>query len=132
MYNSVGYFNQEYYRFGVVFIYQNGTLSNVYNTLGRELTDTNNINYKLNSLYLPDSDIYLRRNYISIDDFGWIKDYSSVFESGINLNAKGVCRINTTDADNINEIIGIKFNVPEEVIKHLKEDLGIRGLFFVR
>ena len=132
MYNSVGYFNQEYYRFGVVFIYQNGTLSNVYNTLGRELIDTDNINYKSNSLYLPDSDVYLRRNYISIDDFGWIKDYSSVFESGINLNAKGVCRINTAVADNINKTIGIKFNVPEEVMKHLKEDLGIRGLFFVR
>jgi len=34
MYNKVGYMNQEYYRFGVVFIYNNGTLSNVYNTLG--------------------------------------------------------------------------------------------------
>jgi hypothetical protein len=37
MYNYTGYFNEEYYRFGVVFIYQNGTLSNVYNTLGLDL-----------------------------------------------------------------------------------------------
>jgi hypothetical protein len=37
IYNKVGYFNNEYYRFGVVYIYQNGTLSNVYNTLGGEI-----------------------------------------------------------------------------------------------
>ena len=37
MYNKTGYFNKEYYRFGVVFIYYNGTLSNVYNTLGGTL-----------------------------------------------------------------------------------------------
>jgi hypothetical protein len=30
------------------------------------------------------------------------------------------------------QIIGIKFNIPDEVITHLKKDLGIRGLFFVR
>jgi len=31
-----------------------------------------------------------------------------------------------------NEILGIKFNIPKDVLKFLKEDLGIRGLFFVR
>jgi len=41
MYNKVGYHNKEYYRFGVVFIYQNGTLSNVYNVLGGDLKDPN-------------------------------------------------------------------------------------------
>jgi hypothetical protein len=39
VYNSVGYFNNEYYRFGVVFIYENGTLSNVYNTVGYDLKE---------------------------------------------------------------------------------------------
>jgi hypothetical protein len=38
MYNLTGYFNNEYYRFGVVFIYKNGSLSSVYNTLGGILT----------------------------------------------------------------------------------------------
>ena len=33
IYYKTGYFDQEYYRFGVVFIYNNGTLSNVYNVL---------------------------------------------------------------------------------------------------
>jgi hypothetical protein len=37
MYSKVGYFNNEYYRFGVVFIYENGTLSNVYNTVGYDM-----------------------------------------------------------------------------------------------
>jgi hypothetical protein len=28
--------------------------------------------------------------------------------------------------------LGVKFSIPNEVVKYLKEDLGIRGLFFVR
>jgi hypothetical protein len=50
MYNNVGYFNEEYYRFGVVFIYQNGTLSNVYNTLGLSLNENTRVKCK-KSLY---------------------------------------------------------------------------------
>jgi hypothetical protein len=52
MYSKVGYFNNEYYRFGVVFIYKNGTLSNVYNTLGGILSNSP-ISYKTdtNTLY---------------------------------------------------------------------------------
>jgi len=45
MYDNVGYFNKEYYRFGVVYIYQNGTLSNVYNTLGLRLNSSTKTNY---------------------------------------------------------------------------------------
>jgi hypothetical protein len=39
IYNKVGYFNNEYYRFGVVYIYEDGTLSNVYSTLGYDMND---------------------------------------------------------------------------------------------
>lgn len=131
MYNSVGYFNQEYYRFGVVFIYQNGTLSNVYNTLGTDLVKENDELEYRGSLYSEDG-AFLKRNYITIDDYGWVKDASLTFDGGINLNARGVCKINTSEVDDMEKIIGIKFNIPKEVITHLKEDLGIRGLFFVR
>jgi len=53
MYNNVGYFNKEYYRFGVVFIYENGTLSNVYNTLGYDIVNSekNNITYNNECMY---------------------------------------------------------------------------------
>ena len=132
IYNKTGYFNQEYYRFGVVFIYQNGTLSNVYNTLGTELTSTK-ITYKQNTLYQPTEQSYLlKRNYIEIDDQGWIKKASDFYDSlTYSANSKGVCKLNL-ESINQNTILGIKFSIPEEVSKFLKEDLGIRGLFFVR
>ena len=139
IYNKTGYFDQEYYRFGVVFIYQNGTLSNVYNTLGATLKKydgTTKLEYITNTIYsdhtTEDNKLYaLTRKYIAVDDFGWIKNESEFYNSGENLNAKGVCKIDFNSTD-INTILGIKFNVPNEVQKYLKEKLGIRGLFFVR
>ncbi len=129
MYDNVGYFDQEYYRFGIVFIYQNGTLSNVYNTLGCELNE-NNVTYRTNTLF-TNSEVVLNRRYIEVDDRGWIKNYENYYSGGESLNARGVCKFNYGISNN-NQILGIKFNIPQEVINFLKEDLGIRGFFFVR
>ena len=128
MYNKVGYFNNEYYRFGVVFIYQNGTLSNVYNTLGGDLGALNLTGdiFKENS-----SEGILTRNYIKIDDNGWIKTDSEYTLTGTNINSRGVCHIKKNEL-NYNEVLGIKFHIPQDVLNYLKSDLGIRGLFFVR
>ena len=136
IYNTTGYFNNEYYRFGVVFIYKNGGLSSVYNTLGGIIGDypiqyidgTNN-----NNLYEDPTSSILVRKYIQTDDFGWIKNASNYFTGGSQqyLNAKGVCKIQASGIDD-NTVIGIGFNIPNSVVKFLKEDLGIRGLFFVR
>lgn len=135
IYNKTGYFNQEYYRFGVVFIYKNGTLSNVYNTLGGIFNNDPNkkIVTKPNTFY-DVSGAILKRKYIEIDDYGWIKNqdnfYNTVGEY-LKLNSKGVCKINQ-DSEKSNTIYGIKFDIPQEVVNFLKEDLDIRGLFFVR
>ena len=141
IYNKTGYFNQEYYRFGVVFIYQNGTLSNVYNTLGGTLDSPTIMqngqpvaNPKLLSLTGNLYDIngaVLTRNYIKIDDYGWVKDGNYTL-NGNNINAKGVCQFNYVGDYNDNTIFSVKFKVPGAVSKYLREDLGIRGLFFVR
>ena len=128
IYNKTGYFPQEYYRFGVVFIYNNGTLSNVYNTLGYTLQKDQKEIICQCKLWEQDG-AYYNRKYITVDDNGWVQNYS---EDIINrINSKGVCKIDY-NPESINEIIGIKFNIPEDVINFLKEDLGIRGLFFVR
>ena len=127
MYNNVGYFNQEYYRFGVVFIYQNGTLSNVYNTLGYELSE-NTIPICRKPLFEQNNAILIRK-YIQTTDEGWIND--DLYTEGTNLNARGVCKFDYNLQDD-KTILGIKFNVPQEVMNYLKSDLGIRGLFFVR
>ena len=126
IYYKTGYFNQEFYRFGVVFIYQNGTLSNVYNTLGRMLDDTI-LNYNI-PIYNKDKNV-LTRTYIKSNSEGWIIDEH--YNDQIYLNNKGVCKINSDKIKNDETIIGIKFNIPINVVEHLK-GLGIRGLFFVR
>ena len=130
IYNKTGYFNQEYYRFGVVFIYQNGTLSNVYNTLGGNLDDEDSLNLS-GELYTVNPPI-LVRNYVKVDDDGWVKDDSTYEISGKNINGRGVCQFDYSKNYDDKTIFSVKFKVPKEVCKLLKEDLGIRGLFFVR
>ena len=127
MQSSVGYFNHEYYRFGVVFIYQNGTLSNVYNTLGCELTENSSITYYPH--IFSDDGIFLKRNYIKVSDEGWIMD---TVTGRSFLNARGVCKLNYPLEEDYNTIYGIKFNISKEVSDFLKNDLGIRGFFIVR
>jgi hypothetical protein len=129
MYNSVGYFNKEYYRFGVVFIYQNGTLSNVYNTLGLELTPkSGNGTFNIPKIYTEDNNVLIR-TYITYDDNGWIN--AGQISNSKYLNAKGVCYIKDED-EKFNTIYGIQFNIDDDTIKHLRNELGIRGVFFVR
>ena len=130
IYNKVGYFNNEYYRFGVVFIYQNGTISNVYNTLGGELTSLNgDLSIKDVDVLFTNDEIYSYRQYIKLDEDGWVD--SAVVTGGNYVNGRGVCKLNYSNSSS-DTIFGISFSIPDEVIKHLKDELGIRGLFFVR
>ena len=132
MYDSTGYFNNEYYRFGVVFIYNNGTLSNVYNTLGGIISEKT-VPYKNNTMYENENSPVLVRKYLQIDDSNWVKNLDSFFTSNIEYaNSKGVCKLQYTDPVGHDDVLGIKFDIPPEVINFLKEDLGVRGLFFVR
>ena len=131
IYSKVGYFNQEYYRFGVVFIYNNGTLSNVYNTLGGVLEKNSEL--RLSGKLYKQNKAFLSRNYIKIDDRGWIKEDKELYDiKGSQINAKGVCLFNYTESYTDNTIFSVRFEVPKEVSQYLKEELGIRGLFFVR
>jgi len=129
MYNKVGYFEGEYYRFGVVFIYSNGTLSNVYNTLGYNFVNTQPT-YNKGNIYNTKGDV-IKRIYIDMDDEGWIVDSNSIYSNdNIYPNAKGVLKIDT-DPSNNTKINKIVFKVYKEVIDHLKT-LNISGMFFVR
>ena len=133
IYNKVGYFNNEYYRFGVVYIYEDGTLSNVYSTLGYDMNDgdvslsTNGLNIGRNLYEKLEDGIQEIRKYIKIDENGWIIN-NGEYDSDTKLNARGVCKIKK---DSEGEILKIKFTVPSEITEHLTK-LGIRGLFFVR
>ena len=133
MYNKVGYFPGEYYRFGVVFIYANGTLSNVYNTTGGDFGDNFTLSVSYPQIETTNNNEVVR-NYIKVDNNGQI----SIIDNNNNinpnlLNARGVCKIPEKFSQNkaYDKIFGIKFSINSELIAYLKK-LGIRGLFFVR
>ena len=140
MYEKVGYFNDEYYRYGVVFIYENGTLSNVYNTVGynaqnnEEYINSENqkkhrdLKYKGSIFNNLESQAILTRKYINVDNDGWIINADDYFENNNGkLNSKGVCKLPSEEGS-----YSVKFNIPSEVKEFLHNKFKIRGLFFVR
>lgn len=125
IYNKVGYWNEEIYRFGVVYIMKDGSLSPVYNIRGKNGIPKFE---KLQSAYLQ-SDLWKYennekvRNYIPIDESTFDVSGTSYLE-----NAKGVLRINT-DSDS-RKVYGIGIAIPTEVSEYL--NTLVQGLFIVR
>lgn len=125
IYNKVGYWNEEIYRFGVVYIMKDGSLSPVYNIRGKNGIPKFE---ELQSAYLQ-SDLWKYennekvRNYIPIDESTFDVSGTSYLE-----NAKGVLRINT-DSDS-RKVYGIGMAIPTEVSEYL--NTLVQGLFIVR
>lgn len=125
IYNKVGYWNEEIYRFGVVYITKDGSLSPVYNIRGKNGIPKFE---ELQSAYLQ-SDLWKYennekvRNYIPIDESTFDISGTSYLE-----NAKGVLRINT-DSDS-RKVYGIGIAIPTEVSEYL--NTLVQGLFIVR
>lgn len=125
IYNKVGYWNEEIYRFGVVYIMKDGSLSPVYNIRGKNGIPKFE---ELQSAYLQ-SDLWKYennekvRNYIPIDE-----STSDVSGTSYLENAKGVLRINT-DSDS-RKVYGIGIAIPTEVSEYL--NTLVQGLFIVR
>lgn len=115
IYNKVGYWPDEYYRLGVVFIMQDNTLSSVYNVRGQ--LNLNSVSeYTPIAVYGEDG----TRIYIDTRD-NFIVD-------AVGENSVGVISI---QEENANHIIGLSMEIPDDVQKELKS-LGVQGLFFVR
>lgn len=129
LYNYTGYWDDELYRFGVVFIQNNNTLTSVYNVRGLNLGSGIDLKEK-KKLGVETNGQY---NQITFDENTFKINEEYCVTSDVNYksweNAKGVCYI--PKQDNINTVIGITFKTHPEVIKKLK-DLGIKGYFFVR
>jgi hypothetical protein len=69
-------------------------------------------------LYSVLNETTLQRNYIQKDEFGWVTNSDLYTNNTTKINSKGVCRINYNIQD-YNTILGIKFEIPNEVMKHL-------------
>lgn len=122
IYDKVGYWNDEIYRLGIVFIQQDYTLTEVFNVRGNLLEDTTE--YSKHDFKDLKSG---KRIYITYNE----QNYSISQQENLYENSKGVIKINSKKADNTT-VISIKFNIQDEVLDYLKNTLKIRGFFFVR
>lgn len=124
IYNYVGYWDDEIYRFGIVFIQSDNTLTPVFNVRGiKELSGEGtytHIDFK--------SKTSGERVYINYNE----ETFEIIQEGGSNdqlENCKGVVSLKCPDS---NKILGINFRVDQEVIDYLRDTLKIKGYFFVR
>ena len=136
IYNYTGYQNHEIYRFGIVYIMQDGTLSPVFNVRGKYFSNDNTayINFPIRN----NGD----RVYITSDEITGIVYYepteNSNKEQAISAtdsieNAYGVVRIDIGSKDELKHVIGIRVDIQDKdaLYKELNK-LNIKGFFFVR
>ena len=127
IYNKLGYWNEEIYRLGIVYILSDGSLSPVFNIRGRDNLDVwTDISTKYNDVALYNNST-LERKYITFNEETHIMENSkSPLE-----NVKGVIRINKTTS-NPNSVYGINILAHADVVNELKSKHGVKGFFFVR
>lgn len=128
IYYNVGYWDNEIYRLGVVYIMSDNSLSEVFNIRGgnniKSINDYTIDNSEINPVALYDNNG--NRQYITIDE-----NTNCLHGGKLLENSKGVVRFtkNTNSNDYINYI---QVLVPTVVLKYLKDTYDIKGLFFVR
>lgn len=128
IYNYVGYWNNEYYRLGVVYILPNGELTPVFNIRGC----SNVSEYDKEDILYSNIDIYNKegeRNYIQYNESTYLinPDKNSI-SSAQNENVKGVIKLVSDKDTNIIHSLDIRIN--DEAMQELKK--YVRGFFFVR
>ncbi len=128
IYNYVGYWNNEYYRLGVVYILPNGELTPVFNIRGC----SNVSEYDKKDILYSNIDIYNKegeRNYIQYNESTYLinpdKDSTSAAQ---NENVKGVIKLVSDKDTNIIHSLDIRIN--DKAMQELKK--YVRGFFFVR
>lgn len=133
IYNYVGYAKKEIYRFGIVYLMNDGTLSPVFNIRGLYF-DADNYTYNLFKIYEGGK----RNKILYNEDTGILYKQGDKKDSNTSTtesleNAFGVVRIDTSHDCEVDRVIGIKIIAQddtalfEELRKH-----NIKGYFFVR
>ena len=139
IYNYLGYWDDEFYRFGVVYILNNYTLSPVFNIRG-----INELNTSTKFNEIPVYNDKGGRNKIIRNKETFEISYRYKTEDGLtesnylspNENSKGVIKINYDDkkypqfGDKMTNAIGFNFNIPEDLLDEL--DGKVKGMFIVR
>jgi hypothetical protein len=122
LYYNLGYWPEEYYRIGVVYILKDYTLSPVFNIRGLDLTAEQG-----NAKAFAIEDIAKRRVYVEFDNKGYIIDRDNPFD-----NTKGVIKLPYQQVITSEGVkpLGLKFNISSELKTEL--DSHVKGFFFVR
>jgi len=137
VYKYVGHWNKEMYRFGVVYIQKDDSLTPVFNVRGKNgigaFTRTGTYENDIANLYtsFPVYDGNDKRVYVDYDEEGFIPQSQFDLE-----NSKGVVRL-AFEGDMINKggdtgvyPLAVDFNMSKEVLTELKK--YVKGFFFVR
>ena len=129
IYNYVGYQNDEIYRFGIVYILNDNTLSPVFNIRGtyfdnntQWVDNISNMQYSSHQPYVNNVRDYIQYN----ESTGVMEDAATPLE-----NIYGVTRIHIRDCEFTN-IIGIKIKSLYKSLSYRLQKLGVKGYFFVR
>lgn len=142
IYNYTGYQNHEIYRFGIVYLLQNGTLSPVFNIRGMyfdKRDDKESEKYTEFPIMQTDEETKVEsRLYISSnEDTGIVyktgDDASDIKSSESLENIYGVVRLETKQDIETTKVVGIKIEAQdsENLFKELRKH-NIKGYFFVR
>ena len=134
IYYNVGYWNEEYYRLGIVYINKDGSNSPVFNLPGGEITfpKINNgkpVDEYTSKLYSNIPSIYeLKNRNVLVTNGDYLKN-----ESLQNINIRGVIHINDIQNYHSNDdyIYCLGVEISTEIQDYLKS-LGIKGFFIVR
>lgn len=118
-YESTGYHIGEIYRFGIVYIRKDNSLTPVYNTLGvtnltKDFRKPTNEWKKFGPF--DETEPYLTSSGDPTEEYS-------------DFNIKGVCRI-SEDIDDLMQVIGIEFEIRDDIKKELENNY--KGFFFVR
>lgn len=118
IYEKTGYWPEEIYRFGVVYLLSNGELSPVFNIRGAQ-----NITKDFEFTPAPLFDSEGNRNYIDYNEENFLMIGSDKKE-----NIKGV--LSLSPEEDTDKIYSLDVKVSEEVVTELKK--YVKGFFFVR
>jgi hypothetical protein len=111
VYYNVGYWPEEYYRFGIVFVYDNNQLSPVFNIQGRDMNS---------ELELNRDKLWNKPSNSSVYEFHDAEPDDYFFDKNLLYNSKGVVKFSPeTNNSTFNKSLGIKFNL-EGISEYIK------------
>lgn len=136
IYNKTGYWGDEIYRFGIVYILNNGELSPVFNVRGNynieECTSSDSYQddqYMNIPVWVPKADGTKERVFINYHEEKYtILKYENQEPTSPYENVKGVVAFKPSK--DTNTIYSVDFRVDDDTIQELKK--LVRGYFFVR